>query len=134
MRSRRGFPPSVVARLGGADPLELSSRIGVDDLDRIPIRPAPRWMARAWRNNLAAMTLPRAIYIRREVLAGDSASLARLLGHELVHARQWEQLGSFRFLRQYLGDYFKGRLQGLKHHQAYQAISLEKEAREVSGC
>ena len=79
------------------------------------------------------MTLPRAIYIRPEVLSGDSARLARLLGHELVHARQWEELGTFTFLRQYLGDYLKARGRGLTHQNAYLAISLEKEAREVSG-
>ena len=133
MSSKLGFPPSVVSRLGGADPDELRSRIGISDLDRIPIRPVPKWMARLWRKDLAAMTLPRAIYIRSDVLAGDASRLARLVGHELVHTRQWEDLGASKFLKQYLGDYLRARRRGLSHQRAYLAISLEKEAREISG-
>ena len=79
------------------------------------------------------MTVPWAIYVRPDVLGGDSVRLARLVNHELVHVRQWQQLGTIPFLRIYLGDYFKGRRKGLGHNQAYLAISLEKEAREVSG-
>ena len=132
-RGKRGFPPSVVARLGGADPVEIGNRIGLGDIDRVAIRPAPKWMARAWRGDVAAMTVPWAIYVRRDVLGGDSSRLARLVSHELVHVRQWQQLGTIRFLRVYLGDYFKGRRIGFGHNQAYLDISLEKEARDLSG-
>ena len=132
-RGRRGFPPSVVARLGGADPVEIGNRIGLGDIDRVALRPAPKWMARAWRGDVAAMTLPWAIYVRPDVLGGDSVRLARLVNHELVHVRQWQQLGTMRFLNRYLTDYLRGRRKGLGHNQAYLAISLEKEAREVSG-
>lgn len=79
------------------------------------------------------MTLPWAIYIRRDVLGGDAPVLARLVSHELVHVRQWHQLGTLTFLRRYLGDYWRGRRRGLGHTQAYLAISLEQEAREISG-
>ena len=79
------------------------------------------------------MTLPWAIYIRRDMLGGDAPVLARLVSHELVHVRQWHQLGTLKFLRCYLGDYWRGRRRGLDHTQAYMAISLEQEAREISG-
>jgi hypothetical protein len=133
VKSKRGFPPSVVARLGGGDPAEMVSRLGLGDIDRVPIQPAPKWMVRVWRGDVAAMTLPWAIYIRHDVLGGDSLRLTRLVSHELVHVRQWQELGTLRFLRRYLNDYLRGRRKGLGHNQAYLAISLEKEAREVSG-
>ena len=79
------------------------------------------------------MTLPWAIYVRTEVLGGDSSHLSRLIEHELVHVSQWQRLGVARFLKRYLSDYLRGRRQGLSHNQAYLAISLESEAREISG-
>jgi hypothetical protein len=130
---RRGFPPSVVARLGGVDPAELGNHLRIGDIDSIAIQPAPKWMVRAWRGDVAAMTLPWAIDVRQDVLGGDSLRLARLVSHELVHVRQWQELGTMRFLRRYLTDYLRGRRKGLGHNQAYLAISLEKEARELSG-
>ena len=132
-RRQSGFPPSVVTRLGGADPAEIGNRLGLVDIDSVAIRSAPKWMVRTWRGNIAAMTLPWAIYVRRDVLGGDSLRLAGLVSHELVHVRQWQQLGTIRFLRQYLRDYLRGRRQGLNHNQAYLEISLEREAREISG-
>ena len=133
MRGRRGFPPSVVARLGGADPVELANRVGIGDIDKVALQPAPRWIVRVWRGDVAAMTLPWAIYVRQDVLGGDSERLARLVNHELVHVRQWQELGTLGFLRRYLSDYLRGRRKGLGHNQAYLAISLEREAREVGG-
>lgn len=79
------------------------------------------------------MTLPWAIYVRRDVLGGDASCLSNLIEHELVHVRQWQQLGTTRFLRQYVREYLRGRRQGFDHNQAYLAISLEQEAREISG-
>jgi len=130
---KRGFPPSVVTRLGGADPAEIGNRLRLADIDRVAIRPAPKWMVQTWRGNVAAMTVPWAIYVRREVLGGDVSRLSNLIEHELVHVRQWQQLGTIRFLRVYVADYLSGRRKGLGHNQAYEAISLEKEAREISG-
>ena len=79
------------------------------------------------------MTLPWGIYVRTEVLGGESSRLSRLIEHELVHVSQWEQLGVLRFLGRYLREYLKGRIRGLSHNQAYLEISLEREAREISG-
>jgi hypothetical protein len=77
---------------------------------------------------VAAMTLGRVILLRRDH-AGDEA----LLAHELVHVRQWRELGALRFLWRYLGAYARGRAAGLDHGQAYEAIPLEVEARDLAG-
>ncbi|MGI8796179.1 MAG: hypothetical protein ACR2IR_06325 [Acidimicrobiia bacterium] len=77
---------------------------------------------------IAGMTLGRWILLRRgHEHDGD------LLGHELVHVRQWRELGPIRFLRRYLGAYVRGRVRGLRHQDAYAAIPLEQEARALSG-
>ena len=77
---------------------------------------------------VAGMTLGHTILVRREH-AGDGA----LLDHEMVHVRQWEELGVPRFLWRYLSAYLRGRLGGLSHDDAYRAIPLEAEAREIAG-
>jgi Domain of unknown function (DUF4157) len=77
---------------------------------------------------VGAMTLGRLILLRRDH-AGDEA----LLAHELVHVRQWRELGPFRFLWRYLGAYARGRRAGLGHEAAYHAIPLEVEARRLAG-
>ncbi|MGH8927152.1 MAG: hypothetical protein ACRDWH_02280 [Acidimicrobiia bacterium] len=132
-RRPRGYLPSAVARLGGTDPDLLAGRIGLADLDRVPIRRAPRWMVKSWRKDVAAMTLPWAIYVDPRTLGGDPARLGRLIEHELVHVRQWRELGTLSFLSHYLRDYWAGRRRGLDHTEAYLAISLEKEARDIVG-
>ena len=76
---------------------------------------------------VAAMTLGRVILLRRDH-AGDTA----LLAHELVHVRQWRELGATRFLWRYLGAYVRGRVAGLGHQAAYEAIPLEVEARTLA--
>lgn len=77
---------------------------------------------------VAAMTLGPLILLRRGH-AGDEA----LLAHELVHVRQWRELGAPRFLWRYLGAYLAGRAAGLGHDAAYRAIPLEVEARDLAG-
>lgn len=79
------------------------------------------------------MTVPWAIYVRTDVLTGDRPALARLLTHELVHVRQWAELGPLRFIGEYLRGYVTARRRGLDHQQAYLAIPLEEEARSISG-
>jgi uncharacterized protein DUF4157 len=74
------------------------------------------------------MTLGRVILLRR----GHATDQA-LLAHELVHVRQWRELGAGRFLWRYLGAYLRGRATGLGHQRAYEAIPLEVEARELAG-
>jgi hypothetical protein len=77
---------------------------------------------------VAAMTFGRLILLRRDHAADDA-----LLAHELVHVRQWRELGAARFLWRYLGAYLAGRMAGLNHRRAYEAIPLEVEARQLAG-
>ena len=76
---------------------------------------------------VAAMTLGPIILLRR-----DHGTDEALLAHELVHVRQWRELGAARFLWRYLGAYARGRAGGLTHQQAYDAIPLEVEARTLA--
>jgi hypothetical protein len=78
---------------------------------------------------IAGMTLGRWVLVRR----GHEHD-RDLIAHELVHVRQWRQIGSARFLVRYLGAYAGGRRRGLGHHAAYEAIPLEAEARALAGC
>jgi len=57
--------------------------------------------------------------------------LLALLAHELVHVRQYRDLGAWRFRWAYLREYAAGRLRGLGHDAAYRNISFERAAREV---
>jgi hypothetical protein len=77
---------------------------------------------------VAAMTLGRVILLRRDHRVDEA-----LLAHELVHVRQWRELGVTRFLWRYLSAYSRGRAAGLGHQRAYEAIPLEVEARELAG-
>ena len=52
----------------------------------------------------------------------------RLMRHELVHVRQWRELGVFGFLRIYLAAYLYWRVRGYGHWAAYRRIPLEVEA------
>lgn len=79
------------------------------------------------------MTLPWAIFVRGDVLGGDRVALAKLVQHELVHVRQWQEMGPWRFLTRYLSDYWRLRNRGLGPQEAYEGISLEREAREIAG-
>ncbi|HKY15705.1 MAG TPA: hypothetical protein VJM33_12340 [Microthrixaceae bacterium] len=58
----------------------------------------------------------------------DRVDDERLLRHELVHVRQWRQLGLMGFLVRYLGSYLGWRLRGYSHWAAYRRIPLECEA------
>jgi hypothetical protein len=106
---------------------------GLVDIDRVPVRRAPRWMTRVWRGDVGAMTLPWGIFVRGDLLAGDRSALAQLIRHELVHVRQWGELGPLRFLVRYVSEYLRLRRAGLGHHQAYLEISFEREARQLAG-
>jgi hypothetical protein len=121
------YPPSAVLRSCGLTTEAACEVTGLDDVDGVPIRLAPRWMTRLWRGPVAAMTLPWAIYIDAEHLR--SRESGPLILHELVHVRQWKRLGTWRFLRIYVTDYFRNRRAGMDHDHAYLAIRLEKEAR-----
>ena len=71
----------------------------------------------------AAITLGPFVFVRR-ARAGD----AQLLAHELVHVRQWRELGVAGFLWRYVGGYLRWRGRGYGHWAAYRRIPLEVEA------
>lgn len=77
-------------------------------------------------------------YVNRHriyLAAGDretaDAEFLALLAHELVHVRQYRELGTWRFRWAYLREYVAGRLRWLGHDAAYRNISFERAAREV---
>ncbi len=76
----------------------------------------------------AGMTLGRLILVRRDDPA-DRTGRRELLAHELVHARQWADLGAASFLWRYLRSYVANLWRLRRHHAAYLAIPLEEEAR-----
>jgi Domain of unknown function (DUF4157) len=102
---------------------ELFTHVPARDLDRARLVSVPVLTPGA-----AGMTLGRWILLRR-----GHESDAALIGHELVHVRQWRELGAARFLVRYLGAYARGRWRGLGHRAAYEAIPLEAEARAIAG-
>ena len=75
------------------------------------------------------MTVGRLILLLRD---DDRSGRRTLLAHELVHVEQYAQLGTVRFLRRYLREYFSNLWRLRNHRQAYRAISLEAEARAAS--
>jgi hypothetical protein len=74
-----------------------------------------------------AITLGRLVIVRRRAAGSE-----RLLRHELVHVRQWRELGVARFLVRYVGAYLRWRLRGYGHWAAYRRIPLEVEAEWIS--
>ena len=85
------------------------------------------WVGGPVAPGASATTLGRLILVRAKAATNE-----RLLRHELVHVRQWRELGLFGFLRRYLAAYFRWRLYGYDHWAAYRRIPLEVEAEWVS--
>jgi len=97
------------------------------------VRLAPRWLTAVWGDGVAAMALPRTVYVSSHTMSRLVGEKARtLLIHEAVHVEQWRRYGWLRFLTGYLGAYVRGRAIGLPHHVAYRAIRFEREAVEQS--
>jgi Domain of unknown function (DUF4157) len=116
-------------RAGGIDSLRLRLLIHPIDPESVRVRSAPRVMRRLWARDISAMTLGNTIFLDPAVLTAAQHRSGLLLVHELVHVRQWGELGVIRFLWRYLSGYLVGRWKGLGHHAAYLAIPLEVEAR-----
>lgn len=75
----------------------------------------------------AAITLGKVISVRHKYAASEA-----LMAHELVHVRQFSELGWARFLVRYTRSYLRGRLSGYGHMAAYRRIPLEVEASWLS--
>jgi hypothetical protein len=124
--------PRTLLTASGISPAAVAALLPAVELDDVAVRPAPRWLARIWGSDISAMTLRTTIYVRSSLLDSDPATLGPLIVHELVHVQQWAQLGIARFLWRYMTGYLRGRLTGLSHPDAYRAIPLEIEAREIA--
>ena len=74
-----------------------------------------------------AITLGKTILVRER-----AAQSQGLMAHELVHVRQFTDLGPLRFVAKYVGSYLRFRLNGFGHMAAYRRIPLEVEASWVS--
>lgn len=72
------------------------------------------------------MTVGRFVFLRGDRIHDRSTTL---LAHELVHVRQFAELGATRFLIAYVGSYLRNLVRMRNHREAYLAIPLEIEAR-----
>jgi len=115
----------------GVDTDELRVLIHPIQPEQVWLRSATPLMMRFWGSGIQAMTVRRWIFVDPGLLNGDRAKLSLLIIHELVHVRQWSDLGVLGFLSSYLGSYLRGRRKGLNHRDSYRAIDLEVEAREI---
>ena len=100
--------------------------------ESVRVLPAPRVLRRIWGEGIRAMTLRHTIFVDPPVLGGTMVGSRSLLVHELVHVRQWFELGVLGFLWRYLAGYLRGRLSGMGHREAYLGIELEVEARRLA--
>jgi len=116
-------------RAGGVDSLRVRLLIHPIDPESVRVRSAPVVMRRLWGRDISAMTLGKTIFLDPALMMAAQHRPGLLLVHELVHVRQWGELGVIRFLWRYLTAYLGGRWKGLGHRAAYLAIPLEVEAR-----
>jgi len=116
-------------RAGGVDSLRVRLLIHPIDPESVRVRSAPVVMRRLWGRDISAMTLGKTIFLEPALMTAAQHRPGLLLVHELVHVRQWGELGVIRFLWRYSTAYLGGRWKGLGHRAAYLAIPLEVEAR-----
>lgn len=116
----------------GLDSAGLRDTIAPVDPETINIWPASRWMRAFWRPGIKAVTQGRWIFADPDLIAGDPGQLARTVVHELIHVKQFADLGYVRFMYRYLRDYLENRLAGLTKGDAYRANWAEMEAREAT--
>ena len=116
----------------GLDSFRLRLLIHPVEPESVEVRPAPALLRRVWGKGIKAMTIRNRVYVEPGLLDTPSPRGGLLLVHELVHVRQWTDLGVLGFLRRYLTDYLSGRFKGLGHRKAYLAIGLEQEARRLA--
>lgn len=121
-----------ILRESGYDTEELRSILQPVDPDEINVWPASNWLRRLWRPGIKGVTQGRLILVHPDMLTGDSDRLGRLVIHELVHVRQFADLGYVRFLGGYVREYWNSRWSGQGHRDAYLGISAEEEARQVT--
>ena len=74
----------------------------------------------------SGMTIMRLVLLKSD---DDHDGTRKLIAHELVHVRQYAELGYLRFSYRYLRDYFRNLIEHRKHRPAYLPIAAEVEAR-----
>lgn len=116
----------------GLDTDQLSRELDPVRLEDVNIWPAAKGVRLLWRSGVRGVTLWRVVLADPDVFDEDHDRLARFVIHELVHVRQFAELGYFRFMFRYAKEYVLGRLRGQDHRTAYLGISAEVEAREVA--
>ena len=77
------------------------------------------------------MTFGRFVLLRRDG-PDDRTGRRELLAHELVHAAQYAEQGTLRFLWRYVVAYLRNLRRLRRHRHAYLAIPVEQEAREAA--
>ncbi|HEX6286478.1 MAG TPA: hypothetical protein VFZ80_03255 [Acidimicrobiia bacterium] len=121
-----------ILRKAGLDGDELRAAIAPVDPDTVNVWPASRSMMRLWRRGIKGVTIRSWVFVDPEILRGDADRLGRLVIHELVHVRQFNESGYVPFSLRYVYEYLGGVLQGKGLRQAYLDISAEQEARAVT--
>jgi hypothetical protein len=71
------------------------------------------------------MTIGRFVLLRNDGVYDGSR---KIIAHELVHVRQYYELGLVRFLARYLWNYACGLVRLKRHRAAYLAIPFESQA------
>jgi len=100
--------------------------------ERLRLIPVPRGFVRLWGEKIKAVTLFRFIFMERSMFTGEPRSLGLLVIHEMTHVRQWVDGGVFGFTLPYITHYFRARLRGSKHWDAYRSNPFEVEARAMA--
>lgn len=121
-----------ILRAAGYDSDALKVRLAPVDPDTVNVWPASPLFRRFWRKGIEGVTYWKFVFVDAEVMRGDPQRLARLVIHELVHVRQYMSRGYLSFVVSYAMEYLRGRLSGMSPHEAYRAISHEREAREMT--
>jgi hypothetical protein len=124
-------PPARRRQRGSPIPRSLRERLSryFPDLDLDAVRlhaGLPRYVRGGFRGYASRDRVYLAAAWRE-----DDVELLALLAHELVHVRQYRQLGPWRFRWAYLREYLAGRVRRLGHLDAYRNISFERAAREL---
>ena len=106
-------------------------RLSDQELDRYTL--VPRWVARrailvrvpVLPPGAVGMTSGRLIFLRRdEPMDGRST----LIAHEVVHVRQFTEMGRLFFFLKYATAYARNMARLRSHRRAYLAIPQEREA------
>jgi hypothetical protein len=127
------FSAAEAVDAAGIDRGRLAAALPRVDPSRVPVWAASGWFRLVWARGITAVAMPWGIYVHPDRLQAPLAEIGPLIVHELSHIEQWRRLGPLAWLRSYLGDYFRGRRDGMRHRDAYRSIGLEVEARDVAG-